>query len=108
MVFSFVFSFVILFMGEGLMIFINATESIGQIITNGTLGVTGNIVATMLVIFMILVVIGMMFQIPLEFIVVFMLPFCIAIAAFYTNFMILIVLILIFVSMIIAKNWLFK
>jgi uncharacterized membrane protein len=90
------------------MIFINATESIGQIISHGTIGVTGGIVATMFMILLILIVIALMFGIPLEFLSVLVLPFCIAVGAFYGSFIIPVIIILLFVSMLIAKNWLFR
>jgi len=90
------------------MIFINATESIGIILAAGTAGITGSVVATLFAILLFLMVVALMFGIPLEFLAVLILPFCISCAAFYGNFIIPVIVILMFVSMLIAKNWLFR
>lgn len=89
-------------------LFINVTESIGQIITNGTTIVTGSIVATLFIILIILIVLAFMFQIPLEFLGMFILPFCLVLASFYGVFLLAVIIFIIFVSLIIAKNWIFK
>ena len=90
------------------MFFVNASETIGMILSSGTIGITGNIVATLFLILIVLMALAMIFSIPLEFMAVLILPFCISVAAFYGNFMVPVVLILIFLSMIIAKTWIFK
>jgi len=89
------------------MFFINSSETIGQIIAAGTLSITGTTVATLLLILMILMAICMVFNIPLEFTALLLLPFCIVVAA-YNSFMIPVILILVFVATIFAKNWIFK
>lgn len=88
--------------------FINASETIGMIIAGGTTNITGDIVATMFMILLTLMASAMMFGIPLEFMAVLILPFCLVVAAFYGNFMVAVIIILTFISMIIARNWLFK
>ena len=90
------------------MIFINATQSIGQILAAGTAGITGSVVATLFAILLFLLVLGLMFGIPFEFMSVLILPFCISVAAFYGNFVLPVIVILLYVSMLIAKNWLFR
>lgn len=90
------------------MIFVNATESLGVILSQGTTTVTGSIVATLFIILLFLIVVALMFSIPLEFLAVLILPFCLGIGAFYGDFIIPITLILIYVSTIIAKNWIFR
>lgn len=90
------------------MLFINTTETIGQIISNGTVNLTGTISATLFFILIILVVLCMMFGIPLEFLSIIILPFVIAVGAFYNTFMIPLIVILLYVAMIVAKNWLFR
>ena len=94
-------------MGARLM-FINVTETIGLILAAGTRNLTGDMVATLFLILIFLVVIGLMFQIPLEFLSIVILPICISIAAYYSNFMLPLIIILIYVSSLIAKNWLFR
>ena len=89
------------------MIFINQTETIGQIIGLGATNVTGDILSVMFFILLFLLAIGFMFGIPLEFMSVLILPFCLAVGAFY-NFYVPIIFILIYVSVLIAKNWIFR
>lgn len=88
--------------------FINATETIGVIMAAGTTGITGGVVATLFMILFILMVIALMFGIPMEFLIVLILPFCLVCAAYYSNFYVAIILIILFVSMLMAKNWLFR
>jgi len=90
------------------MIFINTTDVIGVILASGTETLTGSMVATLLLILIFLMVVAMMFQIPLEFLSVIILPFCIAIGSYYSNFILPITIIILYISFIIAKNWLFK
>lgn len=88
--------------------FINATETIGVIMAAGTTGITGSVIATLFMILFILMVIALMFGVPIEFLLVLILPFCLVCAAYYSNFMLPVVIIILFVSMLIAKNWLFR
>jgi len=90
------------------MIFINATESIGKILNAGTLSITGSLMATLLFILIVLIVLCMMFSIPLEFISIIILPFCIAVGSYYSEFLAPIIVIIIYISTLIAKNWLFR
>jgi len=86
----------------------NTTGIIGQILNSGTQTITGQLILTLVLILIILMAVCMMFQIPLEIISIILLPFCIAVVAYEGTFMVPITLILIYVSAIIAKNWLFK
>lgn len=88
--------------------FINATGSIAKIMEAGSTGVTGSVVATIFVIILVFFAISIMFQIPLEFFVVLILPFCICCAAFYSNFLLPIIVIVFYVGFLIAKNFLFR
>jgi len=88
--------------------FINETDVIGQVLESGTQTLTGSMVATLFFILMFLVVMCLVFGIPLEFLAIIILPFCISVGAYYSNFFLPIVIIIIFVSSIIAKNWLFR
>lgn len=90
------------------MVFINTTDIIGVIIGQGTENATGSLMATLLFILLFLIVICLMFSIPLEFIAVIILPICLASASYYSDFFKPLIVILIYVSMIVAKNWLFK
>lgn len=86
----------------------NQTDVIGRIVGSGTNTLTGSMVATLFFILLFLMVVAFMFGIPLEFLAIIILPFCLAIGSYYTNFYIPIIIIVIFVASIIAKNWLFK
>jgi len=90
------------------MLFINQTETIGTIINAGTQNLTGSLVATFFVILLFLLIIAVIFQIPLEFIAIFILPFMLVIGAFYSSFMIPIIVLFIFAAIIITKNWIFN
>jgi len=89
-------------------IFINETGVIGSILAAGTQNLTGSIMATLFFVLIFLVVICIMFNIPLEFAALLLLPFCLGVGAFYSSFIIPITIILIFVSALVAKNWLFR
>ncbi len=88
--------------------FLNITESIGVIVEHGTHNVTGSLFVTLFLILIILVAICMMFGIPLEFISILILPYCISCAAHYGNFIAPVSIIIIYVATIITKNWIFR
>lgn len=88
--------------------FINETDVIGTIMDAGTQTLTGSMVATLFFILLFLIVMAFMFGIPLEFMAVIILPFCIGVASYYSNFLVPVIMILIFIASILAKNWLFK
>jgi hypothetical protein len=90
------------------MLFINETETIGQIISAGTSNFTGTIVITLFSVLLVVMAIAMMFGIPLEFMAVLVLPFCLVVGAFYGNFIIPITLIVLYFASILAKHWLFR
>lgn len=88
--------------------FINQTGVIGTILQAGTESLTGSISVSLIMIFLFLLAIAFMFQIPLEYTSIIMLPISLSVGAFYSNILVPLITILIYLSMIIAKNWLFK
>lgn len=90
------------------MVFINTTDIIGVIIGRGTDNATGSLMATLLFLLAFLLVLCFMFQIPMEFASIILLPICLACGAYYTDFFKPLIVIIIYVSMVIAKNWLFR
>lgn len=90
------------------MVFINTSDIVGQILDAGTQNATGDMMATLLLVLLILVVLCFMFQIPLEFASVILLPICLASASYYSDFFKPLIVILIYVAMILAKHWIFK
>lgn len=89
------------------MFFINTTDVIGVILASGAQTVTGDIVSALMVIFLFLAVIALMFGIPLEFTAVIILPLTIATAAYYSDFMALLIVLGIYLCTLLAKNWFF-
>lgn len=88
--------------------FINSTGVIAQIMESGTQNLTGGIIATLFMILLFLILVAMMFQIPLEYLAVLILPFCLAVGAYYSTFIIPITIIILYLSSILAKNWIYK
>lgn len=88
--------------------FLNITGAIGVILLRGTETVTGSIVATLFLILLFLMAVCMMFSIPLEFMAVILLPYCFAVGAHYSDFMIPIILIITYVSALMAHHWILK
>ena len=90
------------------MFFMNNTETIGVIINTGSSTLTGSIMASIFLLLIFLIVVSLMFGIPLEFLAIIVLPFCLSVGAYYSDFMIPIIVIIVYLSMLIAKNWLFR
>jgi len=88
--------------------FINWTGTIGKILIAGTEGVTGSLFSTLLLIMIFIFIICMMFSIALEYTAILILPLCLACASYYSNFVAPLTVILIYISFIITKNWIFK
>lgn len=91
-----------------MVLFINQTESIGIIIQAATQNLTGDIVGTFFLILLCIMALAIMFGIPLEFTAIIVLPLCIVIGAFYSNFMIAVAGIVLFLAFILAKNTFFN
>ena len=90
------------------MFFINTSDIIGEIMVRGTSSITGSAIASLFFVFMVLLLVCIMFGIPFEFTAIFILPFTLALAAYYSAFLIPLVVIFFYVAYIVAKNWLFK
>lgn len=90
------------------MAFINETGIIATILASGTASVTGNMVASLLVILLFIVVVAMMFGIPLEFTSILIIPICLVMGAYYSNFIVPLTIIFIYITAIISKNWLIR
>jgi len=87
---------------------INSSNTIGMILDAGTQNLTGLMVATMFLLLMFFITLMIMFKVPLEVMALLLLPFVLAVATFYSSFMIVLVAFIIFLSMMLAKNWLFR
>jgi len=83
---------------------INSTGLIGTILIAGTESLTGSIFITLLLIYLFLMGIAMLLQIPLEFVLIVLLPITIGLMAFYSSFIGVGLLFVIFIVFIIAKS----
>lgn len=108
MVFSEFISINSFYNGADIMSFINESGVIASVLIAGANNVTGDIVSLLLLVYLILVVICFMFGIPLEFTAIIILPLTIAMASYYSNFLSLLIVLGIYITSLIAKNWLIK
>lgn len=76
--------------------------------SRGVDSIMGVDIAALFFVLMVLMLVAIMFGIPLEFTALFILPFSMAVAAYYSSFLIVVAVIFFYAAYIIAKNWLFK
>jgi len=88
--------------------FINATETIGVILSNGTLNTTGSVFITLMIILLIIMAIALMFQIQLEYTAILIVPLVISYMAYYSEWLITGMILLIYLSILVTKNFIFK
>jgi hypothetical protein len=89
-------------------LFINTTETIGIILGSASTTTTGSLFGALLLVMIILIAMAFMFNIPLEFTAVLFLPLVLGCMAFYSQFLATGGVFLIYVSIIITKNFIFK
>jgi len=90
------------------MVLINTTGVIGSVLLAGTQSITGDMFASLMLILIFLIAVCMLFGIPMEFIAIIIIPFLIATATEYTLFIPVLGVTLIYISILIIKNWIFK
>jgi len=90
------------------MFFINTTETIGIIIGTATETTTGSLFITLLIVVLLLLAIAIMFGIPLEWTTIFILPLILGYMSHYSEFIGTGAVFLIYLSIILTKNFLFK
>lgn len=90
------------------MVFINWTESIGIVIGNATQYTTGSMFLTLMAILMLLIGLALMFGIKLEFTSLLILPLLLGYMAYYTEFIATGGVIIIYLGLLITKNFLFR
>lgn len=90
------------------MAFINWTESVGIVIGNATQYTTGSMFLTLLFILMILIGLALMFGIKLEFTAILILPLMLGYMAYYSEFVAVGMVIIIYLGLLITKNFLFR
>lgn len=89
------------------MVIINLSNSIGAGVW-GFNSITGSFFVSLLVIFILLLVISLMFRIPLEYVGVVLLPLAIVFAVGSSGFFGVLIIILIFLGVVLAKNFFFN
>jgi hypothetical protein len=87
---------------------INFSQPIGQVVAEGSKTLTGSVSATLILILFFLIIICMAFGIALEYLSVLVIPYCIAVAAYYNDLLLPLMVIIIFLAMIITKNFIFR
>lgn len=90
------------------MVFINATESIGIIIGTATTTTTGSIFITLLMVLILLMALAILFNIPLEYTAIILFPLLLGYAAYYSEFIGILAVIIIYFAIILTKNFLFR
>jgi len=87
---------------------VNPQDVVGYIVDHLTQNVTGDLFLSLLSIIIVLMVVCLAFQIPLEWSSLAVLPVLIGAVAYYSSFLPVLAVFLVYVSVIIAKNWLFN
>lgn len=90
------------------MVFINMTETIGVIIGTASSTTTGSLFMTLLIVLLLLMAVAMFFGIQLEYLTIIILPYLLAVASEYNNFVAPLGVALIYLATVLTKLWLFK
>jgi len=88
--------------------FVNETGIIGTILQTGTESITGSIFISLLIIMIILFSLCIFFNIRLEFSIIIFLPLLISYASYYSEFVPILGAGLIYLTIILSKNFFFK
>ena len=88
--------------------FFNETGIIGQVITDITVNVTGSLFLTLLGMVLILMLIAVILRIPIEFSAIFIMPLLLVLMAYTSDFFALGGVFLIYIGILMAKNFFFK
>lgn len=88
--------------------FLNCTEPIGIIIGQATTYTTGSIFLTLLFIMLFLIAVATLFQVRLEYTAIIILPLLFSYMAYYAEFIGIGAVILIYLAILITKNFILK
>ena len=89
-------------------ILINSTSTIGNILKYMTSDVTGNVYLTLFIIFIVALLMCMLFSIPMEFSAIILLPLSLVCSIAVGNFVLILVVSIIYISMFLARVFIFK
>jgi hypothetical protein len=82
--------------------------TIGDIIVAGSQNLTGELTATFLLIFFIILIFLIAVRVPLEWVAIIVLPLALSLASYMNNFMVAVVMIVFYLASLVAQKWLFK
>lgn len=88
--------------------FINSSSTIGQIIATGTSSTTGSLFVTLLMIIILIMAMAILFGINIEYTAILIIPLLLSYMSYYAEFYAVGSVILIYISIILTKIWLFK
>lgn len=88
--------------------FINWSQSIGQILTAGTQNTTGSMFLTLLLIFILLLAVCLMFGIELEYTAILVLPLGLAYMSYYSDFLKMGAVLLFYLGFVFTNKFIFK
>jgi hypothetical protein len=88
--------------------FLNCTETIGLIIGQGTTSTTGSLFLTFFFVLLIILAVAMLFGIQMEYTAIIILPLLLGYMSYYSEFIAFGALILIYLALILTKNFIFK
>lgn len=88
--------------------FINQSQILGRIIGEATAQSTGSIFLTLLFIMLFFVAIALLFGIRLEYTVIIVMPLLLSYATYYSEFVGLLLVVLIYMAIILTKNFIVK
>lgn len=91
-----------------MVLFLNATESIGLIIGSASTYTTGSMFLTLLLIVIMLLAVAVLFGIQLEYTVILILPLLLSYMAFYGEFLAIGSVILIYLAFIFTRKFILK
>lgn len=90
------------------MVFLNATGTIGVIMGASTTTTTGSLFISLLMVLVLLIIVSIFFGIRLEYTSIIIFPLLLAYAGYYQNFIAPMGVLLIYLSTIVTKVWIFK
>ena len=88
--------------------FINTTETLGVILARGTTYTTGSIFLSLFILMVFLVVVAILFGIRLDFAAILILPLLLSYMAYYSEFIAIGSVIIIYIGMVFAQKFLIK
>ena len=88
--------------------FLNETGIIGTILQTGTTTTTGSLFLSLLILVIIIIAVALMFQIPLEFTSILILPLLLSVMAYYSKFLAVGGVIFIYLAFIVTNRFLLR